>query len=303
MGHEMDTLFEIILLLLEKLFAHRRLRKEQDELIAKHKSFTTSCTNCGTQMNSLAVFCPHCMHLIPQVNEMLQSHSNKQPHEFLKLSYKGFYKCPHCGTKPISTDNIAVKSPIIRCPNCNDFFLDISISEPYINKKPNRWETHFSTPLTICLITSAIVLFTKMPFGLWISVTAAAILTQVVFFKKDSSDSDSKSKLRVERNPNYLQCLADMGYLHKMTPKFRNMTSGYSNFIRCECCNSENSKTNAFCTACSAPLPTEKHTKKYLYPLVDDDEYESLSGSFLLKLCTVLLVILLCFIFVWFKPL
>ena len=149
----MDTIIEIILLLLEKLLDHRKLKREQEELIIAHKSHTIYCTNCGKPMNSLSVFCPYCMHLIPQVKEMLQKYPDKQPHEFLRLSYEGLYKCPHCGTKPISTDNIAVKTPIIRCPNCHSFFLDVSIPEPYINKKPNRWETLFSMPLTICLVT------------------------------------------------------------------------------------------------------------------------------------------------------
>ena len=269
----MDELLDVILLLLDELFAHRRLRKEQEELTTKHKSHITNCTNCSSSMSSLSVFCPRCYHLVPQVKEMLQNNPHKQPHEFLKLPYEGMYKCPHCGAKPISTKEMVVKIPIIRCPHCHDYFLDNSIPEPYINKTPNFWEEFLSTPLTICFVTSILAFFAKASFWMWLSITATAIFLYVLFFKKDSSDALKKSKLRVEHNPDYLQCLADMGYLHQMTPKFRNMTEGYSSI--------------------------DEYPRKYLYPITDNSETETISGGFLLKTAMALVALLACIIFVW----
>ena len=238
------------------------------------------------------------MHLVPQVMEMLQAQPDKQPHEFLKLPYKGMYKCPHCGTKPISTKDVAVKTPIICCPHCHNYFLDNGIPEPYVNKKPNPWEALISTPLTICFITLIFAFFAKIPLWMWLSITAAAILLVVLLFKKDSSEEFTQSKLRVERNPDYLQCLADMGYLYQMTPKFRNMTVGYTSVV-CKCCRSKNNPTESFCKNCSSPLPPIEHTRKYIYPSSDNAETESVSGIFLLKLSGVFLALIACVLFVW----
>ena len=294
----MDELLDIILLFLDELLARRRLKKEQEELVTKHKSHTTYCTNCNSPMNSLSVFCPCCWHLVPQVKEMLQNNPYKQPHEFLKLPYEGMYKCPHCGAKPISIKEIVIKTPIICCPHCGNYFLDTAIPEPYINKKPNPWESLLSKPLTICFVTLALAIFTKPPLWMWLAITIATIFLYALFFRKDSSEEFHKSKLRIERNPDYLQHLADMGYLHQMTPKFRSMTEGYS-AITCKCCGGKNTPTEAFCKNCPTPLPTNEYPKKYIYPTTDNSETESVSGGFLLKLSVVLLMFLAYIIFVW----
>lgn len=294
----MDELLDIILLFLDELLARRRLKKEQEELVTKHKSHTTYCTNCNSPMNSLSVFCPRCWHLVPQVKEMLQNNPYKQPHEFLKLPYEGMYKCPHCGAKPISIKEFVIKTPIIRCPYCHNYFLDNSIPEPYINKKPNPWELLFSKLLTICFVTLVLAFFAKLPPWIWLAVTTAAIFLYALFFSKDSSEEFHKSKLRVERNPDYLQCLADMGYLHQMTPKFRSMIDGYFS-ITCKCCGSKNNPTESFCKDCSTPLPSNEYPRKYIYPSTDNSETETISESFLLKLLVVCLMLIACIIFVW----
>lgn len=281
----MDELLDIILLFLDELLARRRLKKEQEELVTKHKSHTTCCTNCNSPMNSLSVFCPHCWHLVPQVKEMLQNNPYKQPHEFLKLPYEGMYKCPHCGAKPISIKEFVIKTPIICCPYCHNYFLDNSIPEPYINKKPNPWESLFSKPLTICFVTLVLAFFAKLPPWIWLAVTTAAIFLYALFFSKDSSEEFHNSKLRVERNPDYLQCLADMGYLHQMTQKFRSMTIGYTD--------------NTVCENRSVHASTSKHARKYIYPSTDNSETETISESFLLKLLVVCLMLIACIIFVW----
>lgn len=258
-----------------------------------------TCIHCGAPMETEEIFCASCMKITPRVQEMLDTYPDRQPHEFLSFSEadRTDFQCPHCHAGNIHQHTEYVHTPIICCPACHEYFLSTSIPEPYLNLQPSKYIDLLTRIINGWLVILAVSFVIHLPKWLWFLITAAYTILQYRNYPKENLKRYQDSKHRVDANPSYIQILADMGYLPKISPEFHSMIVGYGQDAECpicEYCGSKNPPEETFCAFCTAPLP-KPYRRKYVHPITYNMNHAEQTWELILKL-----ILEICGIVVYF---
>ena len=191
------------------------------------------CNYCGSHMRPEDVFCKNCQTITPKVREMLARYPNKMPDEYYPHSgHKGLL-CPHCRSKYLPnlatvTYGSHLGSPIRCCTKCKNYILDLQYVEWSIAN--NKFRKRCCSTLSIFLCSTLLV-FVSMAFyfSMLVALMAAIvyiamyIILSIIWHKIANIEIIESSYLRLKRNPDYPQILADMGYGPAMDEKYRHL--------------------------------------------------------------------------------
>ena len=255
------------------------------------------CKGCGCELTAATVICPKCSTMTPRVREILNTYPDRSPVKFIGHRYeKEGYTCPLCHRNHIYPKKEYLNTPIIYCTNCFGYFLDPSINEHSITPPNPLFKSlqHIKTSLLICFWNWC-VLTPPIKYLIILLCILAPLLIVWDFYS--SKKLIEKSKQRFEQNPDYLQTLADMGYLYSIAPEFRSKLKKYgpNGEIRCEYCNQLLITTDSHCKHCNALLPLQR------YPIpIESELSKQFTTNFLKKLALTVILALITAIFIWF---
>jgi len=191
------------------------------------------CNYCGSHMRPEDVFCKNCQTITPKVREMLARYPNKMPDEYYPHSgYIGLH-CPHCNRLYQSNfreriGGMHLRSPIQHCKKCQNYFLDNYCNEWSISSRSYKNERRFAPFLLILNEIFIIDLITNLSSISW-GIFAGFVYLLIHFplcllwYALIINKAKKQSQLRMERNPDYPQILADMGYGPAMDKKYRHL--------------------------------------------------------------------------------
>jgi len=259
------------------------------------------CPVCGYELTTPTVFCPKCNTITPRVRDMLNSYPDKHPTEYIAHYSDDGYTCPLCHQNEIYIEKVYLKIPIICCTKCHGYFLNPNITEPYITDRPSLFSTIKNSLFTIILLGFWTWCIFEPPIDLLIILMCAAVPVLILWNQFSSKKSISASELRFKQNPDYLQLLADMGYLHRMAPKFRTKLKKYgpNGEVRCEYCNRLMVTTDSHCSHCTAPLPTQRYQQR-ITEQTHQKLRDKITSSFFKKLVAVIFLAFITALIIWF---
>ena len=186
-------------------------------------SLTTPCPCCGEALSADVIFCEHCFTMNPMVRDFLENNPKQHPKDYLTVDST----CPLC--KEIFKSRYKsfkqhplIHSPIHRCRHCGGYYLRHGAIEWSVVPRSSKSRLRLLTMLFTDIEISIFGLLREAPY-----LCAAAILLHLLLHLPIGSlylhftlpKAIRKSELRLERNPDYPEILANMGYAEDMCEK------------------------------------------------------------------------------------
>ena len=184
---------------------------------------TTSCPGCGIALSADVIFCEHCFTLNPMVRDFLERNPKPHPKDYLTVDSS----CPHCNKKTSSRHKSLKQHPLIHtpirfCQKCGGYYLRHGALEWSVIPHSSKSQLHLLTTLFIKIELSIFHLLREVPLLCAIAVLSHLLLHLPIgylYLHFTLPKAIHESNLRLERNPDYPQTLAKMGYAEDMQEK------------------------------------------------------------------------------------
>ena len=216
------TAYLIIALLQYGRAATREAEREKVKRINAPNKLTCKC--CGEAMYPQDVFCNHCQTINPRVQAMIDAHPDRPPLEYQPLAGKNYLRCPHCRSNYIGPGPIGLTicTPIIGCKNCHNFFIDDTLVDWSVVNRSYKHLLMIGKPFTsvVVLILSYGYCTGCSNYWLYLPLIVLYLFYRFLYFRTVHYKEIHKSKLRLERNPEYPQILISMDYSKHMNKQY-----------------------------------------------------------------------------------
>lgn len=186
-----------------------------------------SCPGCGELLSSDDIFCPYCFAMNPLVRDFLKNNPKQHPKDYLTLDST----CPFCGKRqPNRMIDLHLPkklcTPIRHCKKCGGYYVRPGNVEWCVAPSAAKRKTHLLKDLLVInefeiidalsdspvICAAAVFLYLLLHYPLWLLWLSFSLPKDI-----------RSSELRLERNRDYPQILASMGYGGYMDEKYNTL--------------------------------------------------------------------------------
>ena len=229
----LNPLFWVAIIFAFVLYSIIRSIFDKQKVKQQRQASSIHCHHCGAPMLESDVFCENCWKITPKVQEMLDSHPDRNPEFYSNLNYKNNNHCPHCkdfyrnGRTIDSTLSLGV--PIQYCSQCHQYFLDSWLIEWSVSSFFVKSELFSSIGLWVHLLLIPAP-FCCFAYKNWYALLGIMILSTICFssrliwYKTEKKKKIHESYTRLSQNPEYPKILIDMGFVNRMDKKYYHLS-------------------------------------------------------------------------------
>ena len=225
----LNPLFWVAIIFAFVLYSIIRSIFDKQKVKQQRQASSIHCHHCGAPMLESDVFCENCWKITPKVQEMLDSHPDRNPEFYTKVLYRGKKRCPHCKEIYQHDQDRYVNRyhgiPIRHCNHCHQYFLEFIAYEWSVCKTLFKFRKIAERLLVSFYFSSFFFIFPEsvnLQEDLFLFVKYCVISTAIYFAWHFAfiRRKQTESCMRLKRNPEYPKLLINMGYGYIMEEKY-----------------------------------------------------------------------------------